>query len=303
MELIEDNNRTLIEAARTMLADSFLANTFWTEAVSTACYVLSRVLVTKPQNKTSYELITGLKEANHSAGTQDKIDVGNSEMEYEPAQEYFVLPLWSSYTSTVKSSEAKNGGEKPNGDTGSKTIRGATFRKEFAQCTENLILQAGAARATNTNTGAVDGLPDLENTVLNVVIFTTSRIYFFCTPTSFNSNYLEIIPQLNSERSKRRAAAFMISDIWILVNLPFWKKAIGTKWVYRNKKDERGVVVRNKARLVAQGYKQEEGIDYDEFFTPVARIEAIRIFLAFASYMGFIVYQRIVKSAFLYMAQ
>ncbi|GJW16839.1 putative ribonuclease H-like domain-containing protein [Tanacetum coccineum] len=82
--------------------------------------------------------------------------------------------------------------------------------------------------------------------------------------------------------------------------LPYGKKAIGTKWVYRNKKDERGVVVRNKARLVAQGHRQEEGIDYDEVFAPVARIEAIRIFLAFASYMGFIVYQMDVKSAFLY---
>ncbi|GJS56795.1 putative ribonuclease H-like domain-containing protein [Tanacetum coccineum] len=82
--------------------------------------------------------------------------------------------------------------------------------------------------------------------------------------------------------------------------MPFRKKAIGTKWVYRNKKDERGVVVRNKARLVAQGYRQEEGIDYDEVFALVARIEAIRIFLAFASYMGFIVYQMDVKSAFLY---
>ncbi|GKD48539.1 hypothetical protein Tco_1277515 [Tanacetum coccineum] len=63
----------------------------------------------------------GLKEANHSAGTQDNIDAGNSKMEIEPAQEYFVLPVWSSYTSTVKSSEAKNGDVKPNGDTGLKT--------------------------------------------------------------------------------------------------------------------------------------------------------------------------------------
>ncbi|GJR51994.1 putative ribonuclease H-like domain-containing protein [Tanacetum coccineum] len=76
--------------------------------------------------------------------------------------------------------------------------------------------------------------------------------------------------------------------------------AIGTKWVYRNKKDERGIVVRNKARLVAQGYKQEEGIDYDEVFAPVARIEAIRLFLAYASFMNFLVYQMDVKSAFLY---
>ncbi|GKA78700.1 putative ribonuclease H-like domain-containing protein, partial [Tanacetum coccineum] len=94
---------------------------------------------------------------------------------------------------------------------------------------------------------------------------------------------------------------FKIQKVWILVDLPYGKKAIGTKWVYRNKKDKRGVVVRNKARLVAQGYRQEEEIDYDEVFAPMARIEAIRIFLAFASYMGFIVYQMDVKSAFLYL--
>ncbi|GKC05934.1 putative ribonuclease H-like domain-containing protein, partial [Tanacetum coccineum] len=84
------------------------------------------------------------------------------------------------------------------------------------------------------------------------------------------------------------------------VDLPKGKRAIGTKWVYRNKKDERGIVVRNKARLVAQGYTQEEGIDYDEVFAPIARIEAIRLFFAYASFMGLIVYQMDVKSAFLY---
>ncbi|GJY36119.1 retrovirus-related pol polyprotein from transposon TNT 1-94 [Tanacetum coccineum] len=68
----------------------------------------------------------------------------------------------------------------------------------------------------------------------------------------------------------------------------------------RNKKDERGIVIRNKARLVAQGHTQEEGIDYDEVFAPVARIKAIRLFLAYASYKDFVVYQMDVKSAFLY---
>nr|GFB89334.1 hypothetical protein [Tanacetum cinerariifolium] len=69
------------------------------------------------------------------------------------------------------------------------------------------------------------------------------------------------------------------------------RRAIGTKWVYRNKKDERGIIIRNKARLVSQGHTQEEGIDYEEVFAPVARIEAIRLFLAYASFMGFLVYQ------------
>ncbi|GJZ72734.1 putative ribonuclease H-like domain-containing protein [Tanacetum coccineum] len=93
---------------------------------------------------------------------------------------------------------------------------------------------------------------------------------------------------------------FQLQKVWTLVDLPNGKRAIGTKWVFINKKDERGIVIRNKARLVAQGYTQEEGINYDEVFAPVARIEAIRLFLAHASYMGFIVYQMDVKSAFLY---
>nr|GEX06325.1 putative ribonuclease H-like domain-containing protein [Tanacetum cinerariifolium] len=70
--------------------------------------------------------------------------------------------------------------------------------------------------------------------------------------------------------------------------------------VYKNKKDERGIVIKNKARLVAQGHTQEEGIDYEEVFAPAVRIEAIRLFLAYASFMGFLVYQMDVKSAFLY---
>ncbi|GJZ01145.1 ribonuclease H-like domain-containing protein, partial [Tanacetum coccineum] len=175
---------------------------------------------------------TCLKEANHSTGTQDNIDAGNSEMEVESAQDYFVLPIWSSYTSTVKSSEAKNEGEKPNKNTGLKTNEKPFWR-------------------------SLKGLKDKK---------------------------MKFIMQLKLlER-----------------NLPHGKKAIGTKWVYRNKNDERGVAVRNKAMLVTQGHRQEEGIDYDEVFAPVARIEAIRIFLAFVSYKGFIVYQMDVKSAFLY---
>nr|GEZ02704.1 putative ribonuclease H-like domain-containing protein [Tanacetum cinerariifolium] len=70
--------------------------------------------------------------------------------------------------------------------------------------------------------------------------------------------------------------------------------------VFRNKKDERGIVIRNKARLVTQGHAQKEGIYYEEVFAPVIRIKAIRLFLAYASFMGFIVYQMDVKSPFLY---
>ncbi|GJS44803.1 putative ribonuclease H-like domain-containing protein [Tanacetum coccineum] len=102
------------------------------------------------------------------------------------------------------------------------------------------------------------------------------------------------------EAMQEELLQFKLQQVWILVDLPNGKKAIGTKWVFRNKKDERGIMIRNKARLVAQGHRQEEGIDYEEVFAPVARIEAIRLFLAYASFMGFLVYQMDVKSAFLY---
>nr|GEV26302.1 retrovirus-related Pol polyprotein from transposon TNT 1-94 [Tanacetum cinerariifolium] len=93
---------------------------------------------------------------------------------------------------------------------------------------------------------------------------------------------------------------FKLQEVWTLVDLSYGKRAIGTKWVFRNKNNERGVLIRNKARLVAQEHTQEEGIDYDEVFAPIARIEAIRLFLAYASFKDFMVYQMDFKSAFLY---
>nr|GEY59822.1 putative ribonuclease H-like domain-containing protein [Tanacetum cinerariifolium] len=93
---------------------------------------------------------------------------------------------------------------------------------------------------------------------------------------------------------------FKIQNVWTLVDCPKGVRPIGTKWVLKNKKYERGIVIRNKARLVAQGYTQEEEIDYDEVFASVTRIEAIRLLLAYAFLMDFVVYQMDVKSTFLY---
>ncbi|KAI3701884.1 hypothetical protein L6452_27331 [Arctium lappa] len=87
--------------------------------------------------------------------------------------------------------------------------------------------------------------------------------------------------------------------VWKLVPKTEGKTFIGTKWVFKNKKDEVGIVIRNKERLVAKGYRQEKGIDYDETYAPVARIEAIRMFLAYVAYKNFTVYQIDVKTVFL----
>ena len=92
---------------------------------------------------------------------------------------------------------------------------------------------------------------------------------------------------------------FQRNDVWDLVPKPPQKNIIGTKWVFKNKLNEQGEVTRNKARLVVQGYSQQEGIDYTETFAPVARLEAIRLLLTYAINHGIILYQMDVKSAFL----
>ncbi|GJZ20350.1 putative ribonuclease H-like domain-containing protein [Tanacetum coccineum] len=270
--------------------------------------------------------------------------VGNSELEDEPAQEYCVLPSWSSYTSTIRSSEAKNGGDKPKKDTGLKSNEkpvdqaeqafleelerlkrqekeahdeSEALRKEFAQSTKDLLRQTGAARASSTNTVNVVSTPISTNSpsrVFNVGESSSPDHGIFSNASYDDEGLVDDFTNLDTtvnisealqdeswgDAMQEELLQFKLQKVWILVDLPNRKRAIGTKWVYRNKKDERGVVVRNKARLVALGYRQEEGIDYDDVFAPVARIEAIRVFLAFASYMGFIVYQMNVKSAFLY---
>nr|GEY04770.1 ribonuclease H-like domain-containing protein [Tanacetum cinerariifolium] len=141
---------------------------------------------------------------------------------------------------------------------------------------------------------------DIINLDTNILVnpILTTRIY---------KDHLveQIIGDIHSAPQTRRMTKSVTDHVQISASLDiggftYDKKAIGTKWIYRNKKDERGIVVRNKARLVAQGYTQEEGIDYDEVYALVARIKEIRLFLAYASFKDFVVYQMDVKSAFLY---
>ncbi|GJU84407.1 putative ribonuclease H-like domain-containing protein [Tanacetum coccineum] len=93
------------------------------------------------------------------------------------------------------------------------------------------------------------------------------------------SSAQQALDEIWVEAMQEELLQFKLQQVWILVDLLFGKKAIGTKWVFRNKRDERSIVVKNKARLIAQGHRQEEGIDYDEVFAPVGRIEAISAFL------------------------
>lgn len=98
---------------------------------------------------------------------------------------------------------------------------------------------------------------------------------------------------------KEELEQFEINQVWVLTKRPKNCSVIGTKWIFRNKLNEEGIVIRNKTRLVAQGYSQKEGIDYDETFSPVARFESIHILLAYESFNKFKLFQMDVKSIFL----
>nr|GEW16791.1 hypothetical protein [Tanacetum cinerariifolium] len=89
-------------------------------------------------------------------------------------------------------------------------------------------------------------------------------------------------------------------DVWELVDRPLCKNVINMKWLWKNKRDEENTVIQNKSRLVAKGYAQKEGVDFEESFAPVARLEAVRLFIAYAAHKSFTVYQMDVKTAFLY---
>ncbi|GJZ16209.1 putative ribonuclease H-like domain-containing protein [Tanacetum coccineum] len=102
------------------------------------------------------------------------------------------------------------------------------------------------------------------------------------------------------ESMQEELLQFKRLDVWVLVPLPDHVKPLTLKWLFKNKHDEENTVIRNKTRLVVRGYHQEEGIDFEESFTLVARMEAIRIFLAYAAHKAFTVFQMDVKTAFLH---
>ncbi|GJU38483.1 putative ribonuclease H-like domain-containing protein [Tanacetum coccineum] len=245
-------NRTLIEDARTMLADSFLPNTFWAEAVSTACYVLNRVILKKKTNvlRTTLYYLYGLLILQQSRDQQKRMQMKHLKL---------------------------SGRNLP------KKLRICFYKQELLKLAD-IYKNPTDGIFTNSSyddEGAVADFINLE-TVVNVSPIPTSRINYI-HPSTLILRDPQSPVQTRSKVSKSSGAhAFKNSEAL---------------------EDESWVDVMQEELLqfkIQKGHRQEEGIDYDEVFAPVARIEAIGIFLAFTSYMGFIVYQMDVKSTFLY---
>nr|GEU46397.1 hypothetical protein [Tanacetum cinerariifolium] len=401
----ERKNRTLIEAAKTMLADSLLPIPFWSEAVNTHCYVQNKVLVTKTHNKTPYELLTGRKpiisfmrpfgcpvtilntldhlgkfdgkadeeflvgysinskafrvynsrtrkveenlhvnflenkpnvagsglewlfdidsltssmnyqpvsegnRTNGNTGAEINSDVRQAREEKVPDQEYILLPLLNTCSnvpssheeveSPLKNEDGKKSTVKPTCVKGGKTddLGSLDHQMKSTDDSENTNSTNSFSTASPTINVASNKDGTFQRTMMNGTFQHPLQLMLLMEPKKVtraldDKSWVEAIQE--------ELFQFKLLNVLTLVSLPHRKRAIGTKWVYRNKRDQRGIIARNKASLVAQGHRQEEGIDYDEVFAPLARIKAIRLFLAYASFMDFTVYQMDMKSVFLY---
>nr|GEU31522.1 hypothetical protein [Tanacetum cinerariifolium] len=264
-------NMTLIEAARTLLTDSLFLIPFWVEANFKGRLMKDFLLDTLCA-------VSGAQIRKQGDKTKNK-DKGKSR----------VVTITGFRDLNEKFKECTNNSS--NGVNAASSLV-STAVHNFINNT-NDFTAAGPSNAAMPNVedpthsndaddvGAEADINNLES-IISVSLILTTRIHKD-HPTS------QIIGDLSST-TQTRSMARVVRD----------QEGNGTKWVYKNKKDEGGIVIRNKARLVDQGHTQEEGIDYKKVFTIVARIEAIRLFLAYASFMGILVYQMDVKSAFLY---
>nr|GEW23019.1 putative ribonuclease H-like domain-containing protein [Tanacetum cinerariifolium] len=301
-EVAERRNRTLIEAARTMLVDAKLPVTFWAEAVNTACTKdAASQDVKKDVSSLRYiNLPNWFHEAHLESSTSNAQDACNTDAPESSGN--------SNPTSTSTNSLA-NQMETLIVETPVPTVSSPVP----TACLDDSSQLSSDSRLISKRVTNQDDTPSLDN-----ILTLTNRFedILGVTTNIDDSNEVEAdLGNMKNNISASPAPTFRIHkdhpksqiigpvdtpNVWSLVDCPKGVRSIGTKWVLKNKKDGRGIVIRNKARLVAQGHTQEERIDYDEVFAPVTRIEAIRLLLAYASFMGFTVYQMDVKSAFLY---
>nr|GEX64568.1 hypothetical protein [Tanacetum cinerariifolium] len=290
--IAERKNRTLIEAARTMLEDSLLPIPFWAEAVNTAYHL------GKFQGKVDERFLVGYYVCSKAFRVfnsrtriiQETLHVNFLETKPNVAG---TGPAWLFDIDSLS---------------GTMNYHPVTVENQSNSDADMLNLEDLTYSDVEDIVGAEADINNLESTILVSPILNT-RIH--------KDHPISLIIGDLSSTTQTRSMARAVKDqdgLSQMFDKDFHtcmfacflsqeepkRRAIGTKWVYRNKKDERGIVIRIKARLVAQGYIQEEGIDYEEVFAPVARIEAIILFLAYASFMSFLVYQIDVKSAFLY---
>nr|GEW75464.1 hypothetical protein [Tanacetum cinerariifolium] len=402
--VVERRNRTLVEAARTMLIFSRALLFLWVEAIATACFTQNRSIIHQRFNKTPYELINGIKpniSFLHVFGAlcypkNDREDIGKLGAKGDIG--FFIGYSVDSCAYRVYNRQTKKimetmnvsfdelsamAFEQSSSKPGlqSMTSRQITTARTVPPAQEPQVRQSSTASTTIADTAPiptnssshatnipitshdVDELNPNEmvdsNTFVNLFANSStsaaasssqqnvdpSNMHTFYQPYPHEFQWTKDHPleqvigepsrpvltrnQLRSdgdmcmyaltisamkpknvkdamtdpvwiESMQEELLQFKRMDVWVLVPAPDNISPLTLKWIFKNKHDEEQTVIRNKSRLVVRGYRQEEGIDFEESFAPVARMEAIRIFLAYAAHKSFTVFQMNVKTTFLH---
>nr|GFA59472.1 Gag-Pol polyprotein [Tanacetum cinerariifolium] len=323
--VIEYKNRTLVEAARTMLIFSHGPLFLWAEAIATACYTQNRSIIHRHFNKTPYELIQGRKpdiSYLHVFGAlcypkNDCEDIGKLGAKGD-------IGFFIGYSANYVAYRVYNQRKKKIMET-----MNVTFDELSAMAFEQNSSRPGLQNMTSGQISSELELTYAPSTITpqrpserdpDILFEPLHNEYLGGRPSEAPRTIPAALQQRNPTPSPTASAADNVSnavfegdlfvnpfatpstklDVWKLVPSSDGIKPLTLKWLFKNKHDEENTVTHNKTRLVVWGYRQEEGIYFEESFALVARMEAIRIFLAYAAHKGFTVYRMDVKTAFLH---
>nr|GEU30699.1 retrovirus-related Pol polyprotein from transposon TNT 1-94 [Tanacetum cinerariifolium] len=366
--VLERRNRTLVEAARTMLIFSHALLFLWAEAIATACYTQTHSIIHLHFNKTPYELIQGRKPnisylhvfgaLCYSKNDREDIDKlgakGDIGFFIRYSANYVSYRVYNRRTKKIMEMMNVTFDELSAMDFEQNSSRPGLQSMTFGQISSELKLTYAPSTITPQRLSERDldilfeplyneylgGRPSTVPRTIpaapmiqNLQAPTASMSIQDSAPAPTNSlntlvslHNVDTTSQQHAQQQKKliplptASAASNVPnavfegdlfvnpfstpstelDVWELVPSPDGIKPLTLKWLFKNKHDEENTVIRNKTRLVVRGYRQEEGIDFEESFAPVAHMEAIRIFLAYAAHKGFTVYQMDVKTAFLH---
>ncbi|KAG9450348.1 hypothetical protein H6P81_010313 [Aristolochia fimbriata] len=328
--VVERKNRTLQEMARAMINAKNLPHKLWAEAVNTACYIRRKpnVHYFREFGSTCYVLRDREQLGKFDSRSTEGIFVGYSRNSHayrvyfrnnstvietvnvEIADQNENLPALED----EESSMAKELMEKNNTDLNGQPSE----QTEYPTLGEGIVVSDDEVEGDHNSIGETEKAPSTrvqKNHPLDAVIGNINEsmktrgkrqnysemVRFVCYISAVEPRKVEdaLRDEFWIRAMQEELEQFSRNQVWTLVPRPANVNVIGTKWVFKNKIDEEGNVVRNKARLVAQGYTQVEGVDFDETFAPVARLESIRLLLAVASCLKIKLHQMDVKSAFL----
>nr|GFA14542.1 integrase, catalytic region, zinc finger, CCHC-type, peptidase aspartic, catalytic [Tanacetum cinerariifolium] len=367
--IIERRNRTLVEAARTMLSAVKVPLFFWAEAIATACDEC--IFVGYSNQSRAYRVFnkrTRVIMISFHVNFDELPQMALDQISSDPAPECQTIALEHDSLSpghkcqenvshgdkTVKMSneldllfspmfdELLNGSSKVVPKSSAVTAADESIQRQQQQTTSlvnhTTPEQSCQVQSHESTVISNENINQAETHVENDQVTDDEFINIFSTPVQDQGRRRHVMNPSQSIRTRRQLKsdaemcmfALTVSrtepknikeamadsawiesmqeelhqfdrlHVWELVDRPLCTNVINLKWLWKNKSDKENTVIRNKSRLVAKGYAQKEGVDFEESFAPVARLEAVRLFIAYAAHKSFTIYQIDVKTAFLY---